>query len=78
VYCGIELQSIYILSPDRLEVYFAAWEKKWHDNGGKDINNPKIPLKYVVEHGQLLYGQAPPSKAVEGKPSKAEEEQPEF
>lgn len=78
MYCGIELQSIYILSPDRLEVYFAAWEKKWHDNGGKDINNPKIPLKYVVEHGTLLHGQAPPSKAVEGKPSKAEEKQPEF
>ncbi|MCB2262839.1 MAG: hypothetical protein LGR52_07875 [Candidatus Thiosymbion ectosymbiont of Robbea hypermnestra] len=34
---------------------YAKWEKKWHDDGGKDINNPKIPLKYVVAHGNLIY-----------------------
>ncbi len=32
-----------------------------HDDGGKDINNPKIPVLYVVEHGRLLHGTPPAS-----------------
>jgi hypothetical protein len=55
VYRGINLLSIYKLTPSALEYYYARWEEKWHDKGGKDINNPKIPLKYVIEHGELLY-----------------------
>lgn len=55
VYEGIELKAIYRLTPADLEFYFAAWEEKWHRSGGKDINNPKIPLKFVVEHGELYY-----------------------
>ena len=55
IYAGIELKSIYRLTPADLEPYFTAWEKKWHDSGGKDINNPKIPLKFVVERGELYY-----------------------
>ena len=55
VYEGIELQSIYKLTPDELEPYFSKWEKVWHERGGKDINNPKIPLKYVEEIGKLVY-----------------------
>jgi hypothetical protein len=78
VYCGIELQSVYLVSADKLEPFFTLWEKKWNDSGGKDINNPKIPLKYVVDKGQLLFGEPPPKKMVAGKPNKAEEEQPEF
>ena len=82
VYCGIELQGIYRLLPSALEIYFSAWEGKWHDRvaAGKsgDINNPKIPLKYVVEHGDLIYGHAPPVKAVVGKPKKKAKQQPEF
>jgi restriction endonuclease PvuII len=78
VYCGIELQSIYLLTPDKLEPFYTAWETKWKADGGKDINNPKIPLKYVVEHGQLLYGSKPPAPVVEGPPSKADKPQPEF
>ena len=55
VYEGIKLLSIHKLSPDDLEPYYTKWEKKWHDDGGKDINNPKIPLKYVLTHGQVIY-----------------------
>lgn len=55
VYAGIELQTIYLMKPDMLEPYFSKWEKKWHDSGGKDINNPKIPVKFVVERGNLIY-----------------------
>jgi len=54
VYENIELQEIYRLSPDDLEFYFNKWMGKWNENK-KDINNPKIPLRYVREHGDLVY-----------------------
>jgi hypothetical protein len=43
------------MMPTNLEPYFTKWERKWHDSGGKDINNPKIPLKFVMEHGAVFY-----------------------
>jgi len=55
VYEGIKLLSIYQLTPNNLEFYYSKWEKKWYDDEEKDINNPKIPLKYVIEHGKLIY-----------------------
>lgn len=55
VYKGIEIQEIYRLTAQDLEFYYRKWEMKWHSDGGKDINNPKIPLKYVQEHGRQLY-----------------------
>jgi hypothetical protein len=55
IYEGIELQSIYLMKPAGLEPYFSKWEQKWHGSGGKDINNPKIPVKFVVERGQLIH-----------------------
>lgn len=55
VYRGINLIAIYKLTPTDLEYFYSQWEITWHSRGGKDINNPKIPLKYVMEHGVLLY-----------------------
>lgn len=55
VYRGIEIQAIYRLKPADLESFYSKWEKKWHEEGGKDINNPKIPLKYVKSCGEVLY-----------------------
>ena len=55
IYRGIEILESYRLNPEKLEPYFSQWEAKWHYDGGKDINNPKIPLKYVREVGQLLF-----------------------
>lgn len=52
---NIELQVIYRLTPDAMEPYYAKWEQKWHDEGGKDINNPKVPLKHVMEHGAVVW-----------------------
>ena len=60
IYKNIEIQAIYRLKPAILEPFYTLWETKWYNDGGKDINNPKIPLKYVVENGELLYG-TPPS-----------------
>jgi hypothetical protein len=55
IYEGIELQTIYRMKPAGLEPYFSKWESKWHESGGKDINNPKIPVKFVVGRGELIY-----------------------
>lgn len=54
-YEGIELREIYRLIPRRMEPQYMAWEKKWHADGGKDINNPKVPLRFVQENGDLLF-----------------------
>ncbi|MFM7155207.1 MAG: helix-turn-helix domain-containing protein [Bacteroidota bacterium] len=55
VYRGIEILEIYKLSPMKLEPFFQKWEGKWHKDGRKDINNPKIPLKFVRDSGELIY-----------------------
>lgn len=55
VYEGIELIEIHRLTPQDLEYYYDKWEKKWKADGDKDINNPKIPLKYVRSNGNLVY-----------------------
>lgn len=59
MYRGIELLCVYLMKPEQLEPLFARWEAKWHKEGGKDINNPKIPAGYVLKHGELLSGQEP-------------------
>lgn len=60
VYRGIELQEIYRMSPQQLETrFFTPWETKWQQSGGKDINNPKIPVRFVRENGYLVYTATP-------------------
>ena len=54
VYEHIELVSIYRIVPSQLEQTFDKWEAKWHTNQ-RDINNPKIPLKFVKQNGTLMY-----------------------
>lgn len=77
VYCGIELQALYILKPAQLEMFYQKWEKKWTESG-RDINNPKIPLAFVVSNGILLYGNPPTPRTVKGPAKVAGEEQPKF
>lgn len=43
------------MTPELLEPYYSRWEKKWHADGGKDINNPKVPLEYVRRVGEAIY-----------------------
>lgn len=54
MYESIELKAIYRLTAAGLEPYFKKWEKKWRKNR-KDINNPKIPVRFVMDHGKKLY-----------------------
>ena len=55
IYQGIELQSIHLMKASGLEPYFSKWEQKWHDSGGRDINNPKVPVRFVRERGEVIY-----------------------
>lgn len=57
IYKNIELQEIYQLETGDLEYYYSKWEQKWHEDGGKDINNPKIPVSFVIEVGKKIYPQ---------------------
>lgn len=59
IYKNIEIQCIYLLTPDRMEPWYERWDEKWHADGGRDINNPKVPVSYVVANGLLLYGDEP-------------------
>jgi len=55
VYEGIKLIAIYRMTPKDLEPFYSRWESKWHADGGKDINNPKIPITFVQANGRLIY-----------------------
>lgn len=59
IYEGIEMRRAFFVPADKLEIYFSSWEKKWMDER-KDINNPKVPLKFVCEHGEILYEDGKP------------------
>lgn len=54
IYEGIELRRAYQLAPEQLEPYFAKWRAKWIERE-KDLNNPKIPLNFVMGAGELVY-----------------------
>src|SRR3546814_6977497 len=54
IYEGIEIRRAYFMPPGSLEAYFRKWESKWIEEQ-KDINNPKIPLTFITEHGELVY-----------------------
>lgn len=62
-YEDIEMKEVYLMKPADLEVWFTKWEKKWNDDGGRDINNPKIPLVFVRKYGLKLYPYEPKQKA---------------
>lgn len=53
VYRDLNLEEIWILTPDQLEIMYQKWEKKLQT--GNTINNPKIPLSYVRENGVKVY-----------------------
>ncbi len=56
VYKEIELLEIFRLQPQDLETWYTKWEAKWHADGKKDINNPKVPLSYYVRaKGEQIY-----------------------
>lgn len=83
IYEGIELVEIFRMRPAELEeAFFTPWQAKWHRmNEGRssefrDINNPKIPAKYVRHHGELVYRVrqvTPKERKPRGQAKRAEE-----
>lgn len=59
VYEGIEMRRAFALPTEYLEEYFSKWEKQWAETQ-KDINNPKIPLKFVCDNGETLFDDGKP------------------
>lgn len=55
LYEGIALQQIYRLTPEQLEPIFSIWERRLRTTDDAPINNPKIPLRFVLEYGLLVY-----------------------
>jgi hypothetical protein len=73
VYEAIDLRAIYLLKPEDLEPYYQKWEEKWHADGSKDINNPKIPLSYVIKIGTPIFPPHMPEEIKEELEDKAME-----
>ncbi len=65
VYAGIEIIEIFEVRPKALEPYFVSWEEKWKVSK-KDINNPKIPLKFVQKVGISIYKQTEHGRIMAG------------
>ncbi len=76
IYRHIELQEIYRLTAVQLDPYFSRWETKWHDSGGRDINNPKIPVKFVMTHGVLSYSKPSSHQEIVAEVEAAAEAEP--
>jgi hypothetical protein len=56
IYSDITLRAVYRVEPVVMEEWYKHWETKWIADGHKDINNPKVPINWVVEKGQHLWG----------------------
>lgn len=59
IYRGIELSAVYRMRADQLETLFTKWLLDWEKRGGRDLNNPKIPVAFVADNGELIYGVRP-------------------
>lgn len=55
LYEGIVLKQIYLLTPEELEPVFSNWERRLLTNGNQPLNNPKIPMWFIRQHGSLVY-----------------------
>jgi len=54
IYRGIVLDEIYYMPGRHLRHYFDSWERQFHEQGGRALNNPKIPISFVREVGFLV------------------------
>lgn len=58
-----EPEAIYEITPAALETFFSAWEARLAEmqalaepgSAPVHINNPKIPMQYVIEHGVQVW-----------------------
>lgn len=57
-----DVEAIYEIKPDELEFYFANWEQRITAQGPpvpgeapRHLNNPKIPLRHITQHGVQVW-----------------------
>lgn len=55
LYDGIILKKIYIISNQQLQPMFDKWEEELKTK--ESLNNPKIPLSFIEQHGILIYSE---------------------
>ncbi|MGH2560008.1 MAG: restriction endonuclease [Thermomicrobiales bacterium] len=55
LYQHIDLNEIYRLTPQELEPVFIVWEQRLFANGNAPLNNPKIPIAFVRQHGTRVW-----------------------
>lgn len=53
IYHGITLSEMYVMTPEMLEPIYRLWEDQLQQTS--HLNNPKIPVKFVREHGTQVY-----------------------
>ncbi len=60
-------EMIYEITPAALEPFFVKWEQQLHDQDPtgdierNHINNPKIPMLFIQQHGTLVWPEVRPS-----------------
>lgn len=78
IFDGAEPEAIWEIATDSLEPFFAQWEARLlelddYERPMRDhLNNPKIPLRFIAEHGVQVWppqeadpGYAPPTTAAD-------------
>ncbi len=55
IYHGIMLTEVYVMTPDMLEPQYRHWEEQLRQNRTSHLNNPKIPVKFVLDNGIRVY-----------------------
>lgn len=53
IYNGLDLIAMYVVQSNELTEFYDKWEKQLQDR--THLNNPKIPIKFVKEHGTQVY-----------------------
>lgn len=55
IYKGIELQRIYVVPQSNMEIIYKKWEEHLAITGKDHLNNPKIPISFVMANGIEIY-----------------------
>ncbi len=60
-YEHIRLTAIYRLTPEELAPIFDGWQERLERTDNTPINNPKIPIRFVYDHGTKVWPATEPS-----------------
>lgn len=55
IYQNITLMEIYRLTPDELSPVFDSFASRLEANKNQPLNNPKIPIAFVRQHGTRVW-----------------------